>query len=469
MARWDPISESEYPWEREALAFIQKRLPPSSPLQAWSNFEFRSETGAIYEVDLLVIGPWGAFLIEIKSIPGTVSSQGGTWTWRHGTDYKTRDNPLPLANRKCKALKSLLGRRGAFRRSGKTKAPWIEPLVFCSDDSNVLDLHGPDSIGVCVRDKEDRSVPGIVGAISRREATGLKTYRRPPISTDQIRAFSTAVEDVSLQPVKKTRKAGDYLLNELLYDSPRQTYQEWLGQHVRTKSGPRLIRVYMEGLQGDKERAILRRAAEREFQILERLDHPGIQRVDTLTETELGPALVFRWQEGSQRLDHFLAEREHALSADVSLEILRQVTEAIAYAHRKQVIHRGLSPQSLIVLSGAKDAPDDVPQIQIGSWHLGFVDASTTGHFTKGGSRPHSTPINSPRKRPHSFLRRRQYRGKTSRERNWTPSLSARSPTTFSAANCLRIPFSIWTRNSAKRSISTSARCRTASCPRWPI
>jgi len=377
MADWKNISVSEYPWEQAALDFVRKGLPPSSPIQAWSNFEFMAEGGAIYEVDLLVVGPWGAFLVEIKSLPGVISSQGGSWTWRDGTTFKTRDNPLPLANRKCKALKSLLERQKAF---AKEKVPFIEPLIFCSDENNVLNLKGPETNSVCLRDREDRTVPGILGALARRDCPGLRGSQRPPISKDQIRAFTRAVEQVSLKPVRKQRKAGDYLLMELFQDSPTGTYQEWLGRHVRIESGPRLIRVYLQNLQNDTERAILKRAADREFQILERMDHDGILRIDTLTETEQGPALVFRWHEGAKRLDHYLAEQEQALPAHASLDILRQITEAVAYAHRRKVVHRGLSPQSIIVLP---EEGGDTPRVKIFNWQLGIIEAGTSGGTTR--------------------------------------------------------------------------------------
>ncbi|TAF23825.1 MAG: BREX system serine/threonine kinase PglW [Verrucomicrobia bacterium] len=379
MANWTSVSDSEHPWERDALAFIRNGLPASSAIQVWSNFEFMAEGGAIYEVDTLLVGPWGAFLIEIKSLPGVITSQAGSWIWRDGTTYKTRDNPLPLANRKCKALKSLLERQAAFKRA-KVQVPFIEPLIFCSDENNVLQLQGPQANGVCLRDRPDGSVPGIIGAISRREAPGLRSFQRAPITKDQIRAFVTGVEQVSLNPVQKVRKAGDYVLDGLFHDSPLGTYQEWLGHHVRIKSGPRLIRVYLEGLQGETERSTLRRAAEREFQILERMEHPGILRVDTLTETESGPALVFRWQEGAQRLDHYLAGLAQPLTADAALDILRQITEAIAYAHRKKVIHRGLSPQAIIVIPGETGSG---PAVQISSWNLGFIDGGTSSGATR--------------------------------------------------------------------------------------
>lgn len=371
MANWTTVSESEYPWEQEALEFVRKGLPSSSPIQAWSNFEFMAEGGAIYEVDLLLIGPWGAFLIEIKSRPGVISSHAGSWKWRDGTKYSTRDNPLPLANRKAKALKSLLARQKGFK---KIDVPFIEPLIFCSHESNTLELSGPQKNGVCIRDDKGKGISGILGAIMRRDSPGLKQFQGSPISKKQIRSFCSGIKDASLRPIQRTRRAGDYVLDKLFYDSPFGTYQEWLGKHVRIKSGPRLIRVYLEGLQGETERAIIKKAAEKEFQILEFIEHPGILRVDTLSETESGPALIFRWQEGAKRLDHYLAGLSEPLTADVSLEILRQITEAIAYSHRKKVVHRGLSPQSIIVLP---DEENGVPKIQITNWQLGFIGAGT--------------------------------------------------------------------------------------------
>jgi nuclease-like protein len=70
--RWKEITPSEFPWEREALAYIRERLPDQEPYRAWSNFEFIADDGSINEVDLLVLTPKGFFLIEIKSRPGVL-------------------------------------------------------------------------------------------------------------------------------------------------------------------------------------------------------------------------------------------------------------------------------------------------------------------------------------------------------------------------------------------------------------
>ena len=58
-------------------------FPTHEPYRAWSNFEFIADDGSINEVDLLLFTPQGFFLIEIKSRPGRLFGDAGTWTWEH--------------------------------------------------------------------------------------------------------------------------------------------------------------------------------------------------------------------------------------------------------------------------------------------------------------------------------------------------------------------------------------------------
>ena len=50
---------------------------------------------------VLVLTPKGFFLVEIKSAPGIVEGDQGTWSWHHEGRIRTVDNPLVLANRKA--------------------------------------------------------------------------------------------------------------------------------------------------------------------------------------------------------------------------------------------------------------------------------------------------------------------------------------------------------------------------------
>ena len=74
---WITVTESRYPWERDALEFVRDRFPDHEPYRAWANFEFIALDGSINEVDLLLLTPMGIFLVEIKSRPGRVYGDPG--------------------------------------------------------------------------------------------------------------------------------------------------------------------------------------------------------------------------------------------------------------------------------------------------------------------------------------------------------------------------------------------------------
>jgi hypothetical protein len=61
--RWITPSDSSFDHEREALAFLRRVLPDSDPIRVWSNFEFITRTGAVYEVDALIVTSAGVFLV----------------------------------------------------------------------------------------------------------------------------------------------------------------------------------------------------------------------------------------------------------------------------------------------------------------------------------------------------------------------------------------------------------------------
>ena len=176
-SNWITVAESQFPWEREALEFIRSQFPKQEPYRAWSNFEFLAGDGSLNEVDLLVFTPQGFFLIEIKSRPGRIVGDQGTWTWEHDGKRSTYDNPLIATNRKAKKLRSLLERQPAFRNKGKV--PFVESLVFCSAPNQQLALSLGARQRVCLRDRpqdgNSSARPGIMAAIMRRECDGFGT------------------------------------------------------------------------------------------------------------------------------------------------------------------------------------------------------------------------------------------------------------------------------------------------------
>lgn len=347
---WTTASESKFPWERDALDFVREGFPGRDPYRAWANFEFIADDGSVNEVDLLVFTPQGFFLIEIKSRPGRLCGDAGTWTWETDGKFSTIDNPLILANLKAKKLRPLLQKQKAFKKKGEL--PFIEALVFCSAPDLKCELQGNALHRVCLRDREavgDKPIrKGIMAAIMRRECSGLESYAKGTHDTPMSKVIGQAVDQAGIRPSQQMRKLSDYKLDQLIDEGPG--YQDWIASHSQMAESKRRVRLYLVRTEATPEdRSTIQRAALREFQILETLEHPGILRAYNFTEHELGPALLLEHDPLSMRLDHYLTQRKDKLSVEIQLDLIPQIAEVVRYAHEKKVVHRGLCPQSILV------------------------------------------------------------------------------------------------------------------------
>lgn len=372
-SNWITVTESNFDHEREALEFVRSRFPQHEPYRAWSNFEFIASDGSINEADLLVFAPQGFFLIEIKSWPGRVTGDAGNWTVEF-PDGRRRiyDNPLRLTNLKAKRLKSLLERQRAFK--GKRGVPFLEPLTFLSAKRLTLSLPFDALHGVCMRDRPDK--PGIMAAIQRRECQGLRPlrdYQRNFYSRPIAKLVGQAMDQAGIRPSNKSRKVNDYLLDKIIDAGPG--YQDWTATHRTLDQSKRRVRFYLVRQEASaNDKAVIERAAKREFQLLESLQHLSIVRAYGFSEHELGPALLFEHNPKELRLDHYLAQRQEPLNVGMQLDLMRQICEAIGFAHEQRVIHRGLNPRSILVT----ESRTGHPRIKILNWQLGYRAGSAT-------------------------------------------------------------------------------------------
>lgn len=368
---WNAITPSPFPWEKEALDFIQSQFPTHEPYRAWSNFEFVADDGSLNEVDLLAFTPQGFFLVEIKSNPGVLTGDTYTWTWQKDGHQKVVDNPLFLANQKSKKLASLLQRQRAF---DKLRVPFIEPLIFCSAENLQCQLQGNARFRVCLRDQGNRA--GIMAALKRRKCLGLPEQARGTLDRPMAKAVSRGLEQIGIKPSLRSRRVGDYELQGMIDDGPG--YQDFLGKHVALKDTLRRVRIYLvQAETGQEQRMTLQRAAEREFRLLQSLEHPGVLRAMEFTSHDLGPAIIFQHLPTAIRLDHYLIQKKAQVSDDIRLALMRQITDTIRFAHEKHIVHRALSPRAILVMN-----PESTnPQTLIMNWQLGYLQSVSGGTF----------------------------------------------------------------------------------------
>jgi serine/threonine protein kinase len=370
--RWLTISESEYPWERAALSYVRERFPDQDPFRAWSNFEFVAEDGSINEVDLLVVSPYKIYLVEIKSRPGHLSGDTGTWTWHHEGRAVTDDNPLLLANRKAKKLKSLLQHQTALRNS---RVPYIEPVIFLSAPGLRCDLSGAARTGVYLReDTERQGYPDIHTVLRGTAETPGRDAALPRIDRRLSQAIGRAVDQAGIRPSQRARRVGDYTLDRLMAES--DVYQDWEASHVAFPKIRRRVRLYPYAREATAlSRSARHQAAAREYILLEGIHHAGILKALEFHEYERGPALVFEHDPEAERLDWFLRDRGDALDIDTRLALVRQLAETLQHAHERRLYHRAFSPQTILVTAPLSP----MPQTKIFNWQTARREGSTEG------------------------------------------------------------------------------------------
>jgi hypothetical protein len=112
--RWAEVTPSRHAHERAGLDYVRERLPDADPYRAWSNLEVVTPRGESLEVDLLVLGPAGLYLDELKSWTGRI--RGNSYQWIREDRHRTVvDSPFISANHKARVLKSLCSQLAGAR------------------------------------------------------------------------------------------------------------------------------------------------------------------------------------------------------------------------------------------------------------------------------------------------------------------------------------------------------------------
>ncbi|WP_252180113.1 BREX system serine/threonine kinase PglW [Endozoicomonas sp. 4G] len=331
---WRQLTRSEFVWEREALAYVKEQLPDHEPYRAWANFEFIAQDGSINEIDLMLLTPKGLYLVEIKSHPGEISGDSGTWIW-HKPDgsRKLFDNPRILTDRKAKKLASLLKLQPSARAEG---IPFLSSLVFLSAENVINSLEGHARAKVYTRKDFIKEITEID-----------VDWRWPRLDKSRAKTVARAMEEAGIKESVRSRRVGLYVLGELLDEADH--YQEWLAYHEELNV-KRRVRIYLTYGKPPADAERLQRAARHEFKMLEGIEHPGILRAKDYQQHEHDPALVYDYDQSFLRLDHLLLELGNShLHLQDAFKVLKLIAETVRYAHRHKLCHRVLSPQSIYI------------------------------------------------------------------------------------------------------------------------
>lgn len=120
MARHIPFSEAVNDAERWAFKLLSDELPENYILL--TNIEIPTHSGQALEVDALVVGEWGVYVVDVKGYIGHLDAGLHSWS----LDGRDVDNSLSKTNYIARVLAGKLKHRipvGVY-------APWCQGMVF---------------------------------------------------------------------------------------------------------------------------------------------------------------------------------------------------------------------------------------------------------------------------------------------------------------------------------------------------
>jgi serine/threonine protein kinase len=359
-------------------------MPNAEPYRAWATFRFTGVTGRVNECDLLIAVPGGVYLLELKGHPGRVVNHGDTWQF-HGDRVRTLRNPLHLTDLKAKELKAQLERAAHAAGVPEAKIPFIKPAMFLHDPDLVSELDEFQRASVYGREDGTSGLPGIwdglLGLPPERES-----WRVTPQDSQRLEMLMKRI-GIS-HSTSHLRFGDDWRLAPRALDAgPGWEDRLAVRDDGLVKENGR-VRIYLSGQAASvDQRGRVDRAALREYRVLQGINHRGIVQAVQIREHQGGPAILFRHQESDLRLDAYLDAYGDRLTPAVRLDLVRQLADAVRYAHDRSLYHRALSARSVYV-SAREDGTE--PVLRIADWQTAARDFDTTSHLSLG-----QTPLDS--------------------------------------------------------------------------
>ena len=101
-------------------------------------------------------------------------------------------------------------------------------------------------------------------------------------------------------------------------------------------------------IEGDADGGVARRLFINEARSAGRLDHPNVLKVYEAGEADGQPYMVMEFIDGADTLRNH-CNRDDLLSVEQVVSIIRQVADALDYAHRNGVLHRDIKPANIML------------------------------------------------------------------------------------------------------------------------
>ncbi|OIJ91186.1 methylation-associated defense system protein kinase MAD6 [Streptomyces colonosanans] len=347
MARIIPIGEPANEAERMVLRHLREHA--SDEWIVVANFELPYGPGRpMFEVDLAIIADHAVYLADTKGVHGRVEVRGGRW-YPRGAPFAS---PGRKIRNHARVAADLLARSRAG--GGRLGSVWCEGLVILPYPGATL--HDPDG-----RDEPSTlHLDDLVPFLKRHRPPG----NRPTGDISALRADLARVFQAETRPPAGKRRFGHYEVVETLHeadhtdtsedDDPARrvsVYQVRLADQPR--SGTYILQAHaVDPLLPDEQRSTAYARIGNPIQALNKLP-PCPNIVPCVTSFPLdegeGYAVVLKDVLAEALRVKLDAKGRSALGADARRRIVDGVLSGLAVAHAHRVVHRYLSPDTVLV------------------------------------------------------------------------------------------------------------------------
>lgn len=370
-SKWRSLGEPATPAEAEALDAVRALLPDDAVTHAWANLTFLDLDGRTAEVDVLLLSKVGLFVVELKGWHGTIDGDQQNWrvTGPNGNVRNVR-NPLFATDQKAKRLRSLLEYTAPNPRARK-EVPFVGALVVLHGRGSEIRLPETARAGLLALDGFD--VRGPLTPLSRFLSTPPENPNRI-IDGPRARTILGLLSNAGFTPTPKNRYVGQYPLDKADPLDSGPAWQDLLASHPGAPSVKVRLRVFdVPPGASEERRQEVERAARRAFVLTRGIAHPGIACPSELVLTDGAPALVYEYDDAEVPLTTYLADAGPSLDLSARLDLVRQMGDALRYAHQRRLVHRALAPNRVYV--STRTTP---PRVVIRDWQTAGHAAGTT-------------------------------------------------------------------------------------------
>ncbi|WP_457035256.1 methylation-associated defense system protein kinase MAD6 [Geodermatophilus sp. SYSU D01176] len=344
MARIVPIGPPVNDAERAVIAHLRDH--GSDEWTVLHSLEIPDSRGRLFEVDLVVVTGHMVYVIDVKGTFGRIDVQGSRWMPAGRSPFHT---PLPKLRENAKRLKSLL--EEAYPQLSRVYVD--AAVVLSAADARLVDHNTPQRDAASTVNRQH--LVALLADVSRVPTGSFS------VDVDIQRHHDTIVEEVKRIGRVPTGplQFGNWLvldtLSETIHADGIDVVGEYRAKNANAVQGSGTVRLvvrqadlYAPTGQREKQQKQIGIA----YEALGKLPpHPAIVGVkDFFPDPEdRGFVTVYDDIPGHALRLHLGEQPVEPLTRDRKLLILRQVLAGLAHAQSRKIVHRALSPATILL------------------------------------------------------------------------------------------------------------------------